>query len=605
MKHFSFSNLRIRLVILILLAVVPAMAVMLYTASEQRAQDAAAIQENVQRLATVEAREESQLLEGNRQILKALAEFLVMHDGDLAGCNAFFADLLKHYHRYANFGAARPNGDVFCSALPSNSPINVSDREWFQEATETHDFAFSDYRVESITGKPVLVLAYPVKITTGEIKAVVFAALELRWLSQLAFYEDANLPPGTTLTKIDQKGMVLAHQPGPEKWIGKSLPMTDLSERVRKGGTGLVEGADPEGIPYYYAFTPLMSGWHGRGVYLILGIPEKVAFAHSDRMLFRNVACFAIVGVLALLATWFGANALVLRPVNAMINAARQLAAGDLSARTELANSQDELGQLTRAFDQMAEKLEQRQAESARAEEDIKSSREQLRYLSAHLQSVREKERALLAREIHDEFGQALTALKMDLSWLDKRLPMEQAAILGKIKSMSKLIDATIHTVQRLSADLRPGILDDLGLAAAIEWQAEEFQNRTGIQCEVALSPHESLLSRDLTTVIFRVFQETLTNIIRHAKATKVEISLKGTSEKIVLAVKDNGRGITEQEINGPRSFGLIGMRERVALVGGEVYINGVPDKGTQITVSIPLDKQRKEIQNDQHTHRR
>ena len=128
MKHFSFSNLRIRLVILILLAVVPAMAVMLYTASEQRAQDAAAIQENVQRLAKIEAREESQLLEGSRQILVALAEFLVIHDDDLAECNVFFADLMKHYHRYANFVAARPNGDVFCCALASNSPINVSDR---------------------------------------------------------------------------------------------------------------------------------------------------------------------------------------------------------------------------------------------------------------------------------------------------------------------------------------------------------------------------------------------------------------------------------------------------------------------------------------------
>ena len=605
MKHFSFSNLRIRLVILILLAVVPAMAVMLYTASEQRAQDAAAIQENVQRLAKIEAREESQLLEGSRQILVALAEFLVIHDDDLAECNVFFADLMKHYHRYANFVAARPNGDVFCSALASNSPINVSDREWFQEAMETDGFAFSDYRVESITGKPVLILAYPAKITTGEIKAVVFAALELKWLSQLAFYEDANLPPGTTLTKIDQKGVVLAHQPGPENWIGKSLPMKDLSERVRKGGTGLVKAADPEGIPYYYAFTPLMSGWHGRGVYLILGIPERVAFAGSDRTLFRNVACFAIVGVLALLAAWFGANALVLRPVNAMINAARQLAAGDLSARTELTNSQGELSQLARSFDQMAEKLEQRQAESEQAEEKIKASREQLRYLSAHLQSVREEERALLAREIHDELGQVLTALKMDLSWLAKRLPKDQTAIIGKIKSMSKLIDATIHTVQRISIELRPGILDDLGLAAAIEWQAEELQNRTGIQCEVALSPDELFLSRDQTTVIFRVFQETLTNIIRHAKATKAEISLKGTTEKVVLEVKDNGRGITEQEINGPKSFGLIGMRERIVFVGGKVYINGVPGKGTQITVSIPLDKQRKEIQNDQHTHRR
>jgi signal transduction histidine kinase len=194
-----------------------------------------------------------------------------------------------------------------------------------------------------------------------------------------------------------------------------------------------------------------------------------------------------------------------------------------------------------------------------------------------------------MAREIHDELGQSLTALKMDVSWLNRHLPEVGAGFNSKLSSMEEVIDRTIQTVQKLSGELRPGILDDLGLAAAIEWQAEEFENRTGIQCEVALSHEESILTRDQSTTMFRIFQETLTNVIRHAQATKVEVRLNEQKGSIVLEVSDNGRGITEAEISDPKAFGLIGMRERVDFIGGEITIGGSPGKGTRIRVILPL----------------
>jgi PAS domain S-box-containing protein len=225
------------------------------------------------------------------------------------------------------------------------------------------------------------------------------------------------------------------------------------------------------------------------------------------------------------------------------------------------------------------------------AEEELKNSREQLRNLSAHLQSVREKERMYIAREIHDELGQTLTALKMDLVWLSNRLPGDQVPLHDKMRSMIELVDKTGETVQRISAELRPGLLDDLGLAAAIEWQTEEFQKRTGIPCKVSLEPEDFVTKQDISTAIFRIFQETLTNIVRHAYASRVNVTLHDKDNEVTLEVSDNGRGITEEQVFHPQSLGILGIRERVNLLSGTVSIIGSPNKGTAVTVRIPYDK--------------
>jgi PAS domain S-box-containing protein len=226
-----------------------------------------------------------------------------------------------------------------------------------------------------------------------------------------------------------------------------------------------------------------------------------------------------------------------------------------------------------------------------KAEERLKSSERELRNLAAHLQFVRETERTSIAREIHDELGQALTALKIDMSWLKKRLPKDQQGLLEKTNSISKLTDMTIKAVKRISTELRPGILDDLGLVAAIEWQTEEFQSRTGIECRLRVSPEDITVEEKRSTALFRIFQETLTNVARHSKATAIKASLGEKAGTLELKVIDNGKGITEEQIYDPRSFGLMGMRERVRPWGGKVKIKGTPIRGTTVTVSVPTEK--------------
>ena len=223
------------------------------------------------------------------------------------------------------------------------------------------------------------------------------------------------------------------------------------------------------------------------------------------------------------------------------------------------------------------------------AEEQLKASREQLRSLSAHLESVREEERKNMAREIHDEVGQMLTALKIDVSSLTERSTEEQQLLVEKTKSMNELIDMAIETVKRISAELRPPVLDDLGIAVALEWQAAEFEKLTQIKCEFSSNPQDIILDPDRSTAIFRIFQETLTNVARHSDASKVKAVLVKEADKIVLTIKDNGKGIEKKHIADPKAFGLIGMRERAHFWGGGVRVTGAPGKGTAVAVSIPL----------------
>ncbi|HEY2986970.1 MAG TPA: GAF domain-containing protein [Candidatus Binatia bacterium] len=227
-------------------------------------------------------------------------------------------------------------------------------------------------------------------------------------------------------------------------------------------------------------------------------------------------------------------------------------------------------------------------AKQARAE--LESSHERLRALAGHLQAAREEERTRVAREIHDELGQALTGLKMDVAWLRKKLVKDQEPLREKTDSMLALMDQTIQSVRRISTELRPGVLDDLGLAAAIEWQIHEFQNRTGIKCVLASRLDDIRLDHLRSTALFRIFQETLTNIGRHARATKVSIKLERKNRDVSLQVQDNGNGIPKSKLSDRRSLGILGMRERALLLGGEFTINGSRGKGTIVTARIPID---------------
>ena len=232
--------------------------------------------------------------------------------------------------------------------------------------------------------------------------------------------------------------------------------------------------------------------------------------------------------------------------------------------------------------------------ERRRAEEQLHASREQLRALSARLLSAREEERKRIAREIHDELGQSLTGLIIELSWLEDKLAVlpdgeHTRPLLTKTASMLRLADSTVESVRRIASELRPGLLDDFGLVAAIEWHAQEFEQRTGVRCQVSSGLDETILSPEHGTALFRIFQEALTNVARHAAATAVRVRLFREEGQVVLRVEDDGSGIAEDELSSARSLGVIGMRERASLLGGAVQITGTPGAGTTVVARVPV----------------
>jgi PAS domain S-box-containing protein len=228
------------------------------------------------------------------------------------------------------------------------------------------------------------------------------------------------------------------------------------------------------------------------------------------------------------------------------------------------------------------------------AEDEIRNSREELRELSKHLQTIQEEERAFISREIHDELGQRLTGIKMDLSWIKNKLSDENVDIYDRIASLNELIDDTVISVRKISSELHPAILDDLGLRAAIEWQVSEFVKRTGIYCNLDIHENDFDFDKDQSKAIFRILQESLTNIMRHSQAKKVDIGLWSSEDEIQLNIADDGVGIKQLEKSAPKSFGILGMKERANSLGGTLTVLCEENKGTNINLSIPVEMEKK-----------
>jgi signal transduction histidine kinase len=314
-----------------------------------------------------------------------------------------------------------------------------------------------------------------------------------------------------------------------------------------------------------------------------------------------------VVGV----ALVYGLTTMLTSPLAHMVETVRRITSGDLTQRASV-SSRDEVGELASAFNEMVanlasaqqqlrdinaeleKRVEDRTEQLVRSEEALRRSGEHLRALSTHLQRIREEERTYIAREIHDELGQTLTAMNIDLAVVEKQLLKADTSTavtqaIQKMRALSQLVEATIQKTRRLALELRPDVLDSLGLEAALEWQAREFQRRTNIQCDLQLQRTSLKVDEPKSTAIFRIFQESLTNIVRHAEATKIEIRLEEAGGVLILEIRDNGKGINQSDIAAVRSLGIIGMRERASSLGGDVRIHGIPGEGTRVIVEIPL----------------
>ena len=715
------SGLRLRLLVLVVLATAPAVALTLYSAWENRQRQAVSWRAEALRIVQLTTREEDELIGGTRQLLRAVAESAEMPLWQWrSNSKKLLTRMLQDDPRYANLGVIKTNGEIVVSALPMPGPVNVADRAYFQRALYTQALSIGDYQVGRITGKPTINFGYPVLDREGRVQAVVFAALDLEWLNRSQYALKLHLPEGSTWMKIDLNGKILVRQPSPENWIGRPLPEQALLKIILAQKNGELEAANDQGVASVFMFasshSPLVAG----DMISILSIPKNVLYAEADRVATRSLALVGMVAGLAILLGWLGSELLVLRQVRALVRSSARLARGDFSARTGLTHNEDELGQLTRSFDRMALSLEQREADHQRAEQGLRESEERFRalvqnstdvigitdaqgnilyrspsfhavlgyeaadvqgktladflwpedlprmqarlaelvnaggrteadefrlvhrdgscrfiecaltnhlldpaiggivfnyrditerkeageklrhyshrlqLLSHHLVEAHETERRHIARELHDEIGQSLTVAQIHLQTLSLS-PGDAEDQTARLNESLQVIERVLAQVQDISLNLRPSMLDDLGLESTLRWYTHRQAALTGIQSELRVDTLEQRLDPVVETECFRVAQEALTNIARHAQARTVTVELREAGGRLHLRVRDDGvgfeaRAVREQAVRG-ESLGLLSMEERAALAGGGLEFNSAPGQGTEVHAWFPLTR--------------
>ena len=378
MTRYSFGSLRVRLILLVLMVAIPALGLMLYSGLEQRGQARQHASDDALRLAQVTSVGQERMIENGRQILFTLSKMPQIQEQKKTECRMVLANLQKQSQGYTGFLAIKPNGDVFASAQTLAGPTNLADRPWFKRLVQTRRFVIGEYVIGRVSGKPTVILAYPVLDNIGQLKAILSTGLDLEWLNQLI--AKSNLPKGTSLNVIDSNGTLLLRHPEPEKFVGKSVPEAAIFKAILAKKEGVAEAIGLDGVPRLYGFTTL--GHTPEAIYVSVGIPKKVAFAEADRTMTRNLIFLGLMAVLALLAAWFIGGLFIVHPVNHLLNVTRRLADGDLTVRSGQSYEQGEIGLLARSFDQMAESLERRETESKKMGEELKKRNQMLEMAS-------------------------------------------------------------------------------------------------------------------------------------------------------------------------------------------------------------------------------
>ncbi len=365
------SSLRTRLVVLVLLAVVPALGLILYTASEQRHSATLETQQNTLRLVRLAANNQRQVVEATRQILTILAQLPVVRKGKSTECDRLLADLLKQYPTYANFAVLDRQGNAICSGLFSTVPVNLADRPYFQRALQRGKFAVGEYQIDRFTKKATVNFAYPILDKLGRVQVVAIAALDLAELNKLA--AQVRLSQGAVLSVVDHQGRLLVRYPEPQKWVGKFIPEATFYQMKLAQGEGTYESNSLDGIPRLFAFTPVGDDPLNPDAYIRVGIPLYTVLAKEDRLLARNLIGLGAVTILALIAAWVGGDIFLIRQMKLLVQTAQKLGSGELNTRTGLSNKLGEIGQLARAIDEMAEALEVREVAIASLNQDLKT----------------------------------------------------------------------------------------------------------------------------------------------------------------------------------------------------------------------------------------
>lgn len=554
-----FRTLRGHLTLLACVATLPAFLFVVYIAASERKSALRKAEAEARHAATLASREHAHQIAGARRLLDRLASASSGPE-DLDRLRSLLPPILSGFPQVANIGILDLSGNVVYSVVPPPRRVAMAESSAFAEALRTNEVALGQYQIGKIVGRPILLMARAVRDRQGRPRAVLFAALELTWLDELA--RQANLPPETVLFIADRNGTILA---------GAAPKRLDAFDELTRRREGMVRIDDRLCVA-----VPLRDA---HGLWVVVGSPEASIRSLANRVFYRDLAALALFAAFAIGASIVAADISVLRDLRLLARATRRFGSGDLSARSPVPNARGEIHELTTAFNSMAGALESRDREAT-------ESRETLRALTHRMETIREEEARRIAQELHDELGQQLTVLRIELESLRRKYSgTNEAGMNESIDAMCDTVGEAIQSVRRISSELRPGVLDRLGLTAALEWLLRELERRSSIHAELRADDLDEVESETATT-LFRVTQEAMTNAIRHSGASSVVVELRQAGEAIELRIRDDGTGFDAGNVSRT-SLGLVGMRERVRRLGGLLEIVSRAGEGTEVIARV------------------
>ncbi|RFP13626.1 MULTISPECIES: ATP-binding protein [unclassified Duganella] len=591
---FQLNSLRSRLILLVALAIAPIAVMTLVSGVRERQHAVQVAEENLQRLTNLAAANEAQSIEGARQILRDLASIPDL-TGDQQHCSRLLANIQQQNPDYANLGLIQLNGDVTCSAIPSSTPVNLSDRSHFRRAVHLRRFVAGGYVFGRVIQKHTVNLTYPLLGEGDKVKAVVFAALDLTKLDR--FVADIKLPPGSLLLTSDSDGRIISRKPNPDQWFGQMVwPEMRAAMAGEPGKPVLLTG--PDGIERLHRFARV--GNNGLSDYTVtIGIPadDITASARHDQML--DMSALAVTVALALLAAWFVGDVLVLRRVKRLATTANSIASGTLGARSGIVYGNEEISELARALDAMAEALQQKELQHMKAESQLRLADQR-----------KDEFLAMLAHELRNPLAPISAGAQLLQSGHATAAAVERTAsiIVRQVHHMTRLVDDLLDvsrvtrglvTVTRVPLNMADVVAD------AVE-QAEPLFRNKHQHFELSLPEVPQQVNGDHKRLV-----QVLVNVLNNAaKYTPVDgvikLSVHGGDGVVRLVVSDSGIGMAPElrarvfelfaqaDRNPDRSQGGLGLglalvKSLVELHGGSVAADSPGEQqGSTFTISLP-----------------
>jgi signal transduction histidine kinase len=595
----------------VFLALIPILILMFYTAAEQRHRAVRDVQEQALRMAQIVSSDQERLIDGMRHLLSVLAHVPDVRDRGREACQRFLSNLLNDNPHYTIFGLANRAGDVICSGVPPDEPVNIADRAYFLGAMVARDFAIGEFQIGRITSKAAINFGYPIFDLDGRVQAVVFAGMDLSWLNRLV--AAADLPEGALLLVLDRMGTILArYPPTPQAVVEKLERSNPLFLAMLAQGQGTAELREFDGIPRIFAFTGLR-GLPTAG-YVSIGIPQAVAYAPARRALTRNLLGMGVVGVLALAAAWSGVELFIVRRMQALVQAAKRLSTGDLSTRTGLPHGPGELHQLAAAFDEMAASLEKHEMQQ-RLEEDLRRHNEALEEENRRVREVNQLKSEFVSLVSH-ELRTPLTAIS---GYLDLLLEgqggqptAKQRELLGIVQRnaerLVKLIDDLLDLshIESGKVELRTTAVDVVGLIAEV---VKLLQPQLEAKGQWLFFDQAQILPTVLGDV--ERIRQILINLLSNAHKYTPQgghIWLTASAEEgwVRIDVRDDGIGLGPDEqahlfdrffrARRPATQGVEGSglglpitRLLVEMHGGRITVTSVPGEGSTFSFTLPV----------------